>query len=54
MTDFLPVISHVIALALGGGIGWYIRGRGMTGVKIDLDNAKKEITDLKSKLIPAS
>ena len=36
--------SHVIivtgiSLLAGFGIGWYFKGRGMTGVKIDMTNA---------------
>ncbi len=43
-------ISALVGAGIGGGLAWYIRGRGIPGVKIDLDNAKKTITDLEAKL----
>lgn len=33
------VISNVVSLAIGGGLGWYIKGRGLQGVKNDTANA---------------
>jgi len=42
--------SALVGAGIGGGLAWYIRGRGIPGVKIDLDNAKKTITDLEAKL----
>jgi len=44
------VISSAVSAAVGAGLAWYIRGRGMTGVKIDMDNAKHEIEKLKSQV----
>ena len=48
------LISVVVSLLVGGGLGWYAKGRGMAGMKNDLSNAEKTIVDLKSKLSPAS
>lgn len=33
------IISNVVSLAIGGGLGWYIKGRGLQGVKNDATNA---------------
>lgn len=43
------IISSLISLAAGFGLGWYIKGRGMAGVKIDLNNVKTDVENLKSK-----
>ena len=40
------LISNAVTAAVSVGISWYISKRGMAGVKIDLDNAKKEIEKL--------
>lgn len=37
-------IATVVALLAGFGIGWYVKGRGAAGVKIDFDNAKTVVT----------
>lgn len=39
-----------ITLLIGIISGWYVKGRGMTGVKIDLINAKMDVLNLKEKL----
>lgn len=39
-----------VSILIGLIIGWYVKGRGMTGVKIDLINAKMDIANLKGKL----
>ena len=44
------VIASVVSAIVGAGLGWYIKGRGMAGVKVDLSNAQKEVEDLKAKL----
>lgn len=44
VTFMHTVIATVIALAAGFGIGWYVKSRGMAGVKIDLNNAKTVVT----------
>jgi len=43
-------ISNLTTAVIAGGLAWYIRGRGMTGVKIDIDNMKKEVQALKDKI----
>jgi hypothetical protein len=59
--DFIPciqtgvslmtaLISSAIAAAIGGGLAWYIRGRGMAGVQIDLNNVKNDISNIKGRL----
>jgi len=52
-------VSTLTELILGGGVavaafalGWYIKGRGMTGVQIDLNNVKTDVENLKSKVLP--
>jgi|SRR5882762_1973299 len=39
------------AFLVGCGMGWYVKGRGLTGVQIDLDNVKNDVSDLKNKVI---
>lgn len=39
-----------VTLVIGFITGWYVKGRGMTGVKIDLLNAKMDVANLKGKL----
>ena len=39
-------ITNILSAAVFGGGAWYIRGRGVNGVKIDLANAQKEIQKL--------
>jgi hypothetical protein len=34
------MISAAVSLAIGFGLGWYVKGRGVTGVQNDLNNAK--------------
>lgn len=43
------IISSLISLAAGFGLGWYVKGRGMTGVQNDLNNVKVDISNLKAK-----
>lgn len=38
------VIATAVAALISFGLGWYIKGRGLAGVKIDLDNAKTVVT----------
>lgn len=33
------IISNIVSLFVGGGLGWYIKGRGLQGVKNDAANA---------------
>lgn len=46
-------ISVAVSLLVGGLLGWYFKGRGMTGVKIDLNNVKTDVENIKSKIFPA-
>lgn len=32
-------IASVVSLFVGFGLGWYVKGRGATGVKTDIGNA---------------
>lgn len=48
--QYINIISPVVTLLIGGGLGWYIRGRGMAGVQIDLNNVKNEVEALKTKI----
>lgn len=43
-------ICSGVSLVIGFITGWYIKGRGMTGVKIDMDNVKNDISILKAKV----
>lgn len=47
------LISNAVSAAVAGGAAWYVRGRGMAGVQIDLNNVKTDIENLKAKLSPA-
>lgn len=42
-------ISNLSTAVIVGGLAWYVRGRGMAGVKIDIDNIKMDLANLKSK-----
>lgn len=46
------LISNLVSAAVAGGLTWYIRGRGMTGVKQDISNAQAEIAKLKAQVSP--
>ncbi len=48
------IISGVVALFVGAGLGWYVRGRGMTGVQIDLNNIKTDVENIKTKIFPST
>lgn len=50
MSFLIDAIVAVVSAGIGAGLAWYMRGRGMTGVQIDIDNAKKEIDALKTKI----
>jgi hypothetical protein len=38
------IISSLVSVAVGFGLGWYVKGRGVTGVQTDINNAKTTIT----------
>jgi hypothetical protein len=44
------VIASAVSAAVAAGLAWYVRGRGMAGVQIDLNNAKNEVANLQAKL----
>lgn len=50
LTYTAGLIWSGVSLAIGSIAGWYAKGRGMTGIKIDLLNAKMDIANLKGKL----
>lgn len=37
------VVTAIVALPAGFGLGWYVRGRGVTGVKTDIKNVSNEV-----------
>lgn len=40
MDPFLSsMIGGVVAFGIGFGLGWYVKGRGLIGVKTDVKNA---------------
>lgn len=53
LTQFYVTVALMV---ISGGLGFYVGGRGIAGVKIDLDNTKNEIEKVKnlvsSKTIP--
>lgn len=38
------VIGGFASLLVGFGLGWYVKGRGLTGVKTDMTNASNEVS----------
>lgn len=48
------LISNAVTAAFAGGLAWYIRGRGLTGVQIDISNIKNDIEALKAKVSPVA
>lgn len=53
VSTLTELIVGGIAVAVAFTLGWYIKGRGMTGVQIDLNNVKTDVENLKTKLFPA-
>lgn len=54
VTYMTALISSAVAAGIGFGLGWYIKGRGMAGVKIDISNIKNDIVALKTKVDPSA
>lgn len=52
--SMVSIISSVVTAGIGFGLGWYIKGRGMTGVQIDLNNIKNDVENLKAKIFPST
>lgn len=48
------IIWSVGSLAVGAGLGWYVKGRGMQGVQNDIANIKTDILNLKNKIDPSA
>lgn len=46
------IIGLAAASAISFGLGWYIKGRGMTGVQIDLNNVKTDVENIKARVFP--
>lgn len=51
---FTLMITHVITAAIAGGLGYYIKARGMAGVNIDIANIKTDVLNLKNKIDPSA
>lgn len=53
--SMLTILTSNLATAVvAAGLAWYIRGRGMTGVKIDIANAQAEIAKIKAQIAPVT
>lgn len=52
VTYMTALYYSMASLAAGFGLGWYIKGRGMAGVQIDINNIKTDIVNLKNKISP--
>lgn len=48
------IIASIVSLAIGFGLGWYVKGRGMAGVQIDINNIKTDVLNLKNKIDPSA
>lgn len=46
------LITNGVTALVAGGLAWYVRGRGITGVEIDISNIKNDIENLKAKVQP--
>jgi hypothetical protein len=54
VSTLTELIVGSIAVVIAFTLGWYIRGRGMTGVQIDLNNIKTDVLNLKNKIDPSA
>ena len=58
ITTGVSMLTTLISSAVSGGVmfglGWYIKGRGMTGVKNDINNIKTDVENLKAKVMPSA
>ena len=50
MTFTHAAIAVAVSFVVGAGIAWYIRGRGMSGVKIDATNVETEAKAIEAKV----
>lgn len=44
-------IACFITFLIGGGLGYYVRGRGIQGVKIDAENVAKEANTISTEAV---
>lgn len=52
--DFLPIMNWgMVSLLSGLGLGWYLRGRGLAGVEMDIGNIKQDLVKMKNYFTPA-
>lgn len=54
VTYMTAAIASAVSAGIGFGLGWYIKGRGMAGVQIDINNIKTDILNLKAKIDPSA
>lgn len=54
VTYMSALYCSLASAAIAGGLAWYIRGRGLAGVEIDISNIKTDITNLKNKIDPSA
>lgn len=54
VTYMTALYCSLASAAIAGGLAWYIRGRGMTGVQVDINNIKTDILNLKNKIDPSA
>lgn len=54
VTYMTAMIASGVSLLAGFGLGGYIKGRGMAGVQIDINNIKTDIINLKNKIDPSA
>lgn len=47
MSEMFHFWLTLALMIFSGGLGWYMRGRGLAGVEIDLANTKNEIVKVK-------
>lgn len=40
------LIGGIAVIAIGFGLGWYIKGRGLTGVQTDIGNAETSVKNV--------
>lgn len=48
------MITNAVTAVVMGGLGYYIKGRGMAGVNIDIANIKTDVLNLKNKIDPSA
>ena len=52
MTDIINIFwTAAVCLPVGFGLGWYVKGRGMSGIAIDLGNAKTTVSNAETTVV---